>query len=99
MPDSKHKKRRQRRALYYAELDNAVNNEPRFVNRAIDTLDHDGVDYSTPDGKPIKADFRRYIKTRRKSKPLIAAACMDLLERAVRRISVDPRRPSIHRRD
>jgi hypothetical protein len=89
----KHQKRRDRRLKYFAMLDAALANEPAFVSRVIDTLDHQGLDYAL-DGQRIKADFDRYIEERRKSDPTASLACLDFLERAKRKISIKPIRTS-----
>ncbi|HEV2842603.1 MAG TPA: hypothetical protein VGW39_14870 [Chthoniobacterales bacterium] len=88
---TKHKQRRERRAKYFAMLDGMLANEPAFVQRVIDTLDYQGLDYA-PDGKPIRADFYRYMKDRAKTDGTATLAVLDFLERAKRRIAVKPPR-------
>lgn len=53
---SKHSERRARRAAYHRMLDAELSQERRFVDRAIRTLNDDGVDVA-PDGNPMRADF------------------------------------------
>ena len=87
---SKHRLRRERRSKYYAYIDTQLSNENAFVARIIATLDHGGFDNSTLDGKTIRPHFRRYIESRQKANPTAALACVDLLERAIRKISIQP---------
>ena len=93
LPMSKHQKRRERRQKYFAMLDAELPNELAFVERVINTLDDQGLDCGS-DGETIKADFHRYIKQRKKTDPTASLACLDLLERAKRKISIKPIRRS-----
>lgn len=74
-------------------IDAVLANEPAFVSRVINTLDNKGLDHA-PDGVKIKADFHRYIAERRRTDPTASRACLDFLERAKRKISVNPIRRS-----
>lgn len=91
---SKHKRRRERRERYYRMLDGALASdgpaERRFVGRVHGTLNREGLDIAH-DGRPIKADLRRYVRSRRRSDVHAADACERLMERAVDEIH--PRRP------
>jgi hypothetical protein len=86
---SKHQQRGQRRDSYYAVLDATLADEQGFVNRVLNTLDNGGLDQGA-DGRPIKAEFHRYIEQRRAKDPTASLACLDFLERAKRRISIKP---------
>jgi hypothetical protein len=84
---SKHKQRRARRAEYYRMLDAELDQEQPFVNRVLGTLNRDGID-TGPDGRPIKADFWRYMKSRRQTAVQTARAGLCLMERAINSIRV-----------
>ena len=92
---SKHKRRKKRRERYYRMLDGALASdgpaERRFIGRIIGTLNDGGIDRTAHDGNPIKADFWRYIESRRRSDAHAADACERLMETAVDELH--PRRP------
>ena len=88
---SKHKDRRQRRERYHQMLDAELGSdgaERQFVNRVLSTMDHDGVDFA-PDGRPIKADFWRYVASREGFNVHTALAGEHLIERSISMIQVD----------
>ena len=84
---SKHKQRRERRAEYHRMLDAELDQEKPFVNRVLNTMNRDGLD-TAPDGRPIKADFWRYIRSRMQSAIHTARAGLCLMERAINSIRV-----------
>lgn len=87
---SKHKQRRERREQYHRMLDTELSQEGNFVKRVVGTLNRDGLDFAH-DGQLIKADFWRYIDSRRRSAVQNARAGQALVERAVNSIRVSPR--------
>ena len=84
---SKHKRRRARREEYYQMLDQEVILEKGFINRVIGTLNHKGLDIAH-DGNPIKADFWRFIRSRKKAAINTARAGENLVERAIGAVRV-----------
>lgn len=84
----KHRQRRERRERYHEMLDAELNQEKPFVNRVLGTLNRGGQDFG-PDGRPIKADFWRYIESRRKQKTIhTSLAALSLIERAINTVRV-----------
>jgi hypothetical protein len=84
---SKHSQRRARRAEYHSMLDVELDQERPFVRRVLRTLDSSGEDIA-PDGRPIRADFWRYIESRRKAEIHTARAGLCLVEKAISLIRV-----------
>ena len=82
---SKHKKRRDRRELYYDMIDASLPEERHFAGRIIDTVNRGGLDIAH-DGRPIKSFWRHYLKTRDLGRNTNARACLYLLENTYRSI-------------
>lgn len=89
----KHQKRRVRREQYYRMLDQQLAEERAFVKRVVYTMDHNGYDRAH-DGRPIKANFFRYLQDRQRKDRPASLACLDLLERAVKQVAIKPVRRS-----
>jgi hypothetical protein len=87
---AKHKDRRERRAQYHRTLDAAVEDEQHFRSRVIHSLEHNGLDIAQ-DGRPIRADFWRYIESRLAAAPQNALAAVSLVERAVHSVQPNKR--------
>ena len=90
---SKYAKKRERRKAYYQTLDGEVLlpayitpdgkfTPPPFKARVMRTLNNGGWDFST-DGSLIRADFWRYIRSRRHTSPNLALAAQQHLEQVV----------------
>lgn len=69
---SKHAKKRARLQAYFKMLDDEIET-PRFKERIIRSLNNNGWDLGF-DGKPIRANFWRYIRSRRRKAPQNALA-------------------------
>ena len=80
---SKHKKRRDRRFKYYEMLDRELSSERYFQGRVVETINRKGLDIA-PDGRPIKADWWDYMKSRDRSRINNAYACLYLMELVIR---------------
>ena len=90
MPSSKHKRRKDRRELYYTMIDDALPRERSFAGRIVDTVNRDGLDIAH-DGRPIKSFWRHYLKTRDFGRNTNARACLYLLDKTFRSV-----RPKIY---
>lgn len=84
---SKHSERRARREAYHSMLDAEIDQERPFVDRVVGTLNNDGLDVAH-DGNPIRADFWRYIESRRKMEINTARAGLSLVEKAINSVRV-----------
>jgi hypothetical protein len=82
---SKHKRRRERRELYYQMIDRSLPEERHFAGRIIDTVNRGGLDIAH-DGRPIKSFWRHYLKTRDLGRNANARACLYLLEKTYRAV-------------
>ena len=87
---SKHSERRARRAEYHRMLDAEIAKEGQFVGRVLRTMWNGGLDVA-PDGDTNRADYWRYIESRRKPDLNMARAGLSLVEKAI--TSVRVRRP------
>ncbi|MEI7899678.1 MAG: hypothetical protein WCK89_05465 [bacterium] len=84
---SKHTERRERRERYHRMLDAELDAEKPFIHRVVDSINSGGIDFA-PDGRAIRADFWRYIRSRQQSAPHKALAGLSLVERAVGSLKV-----------
>lgn len=87
----KHHARRCRRENYHGMLDAELEAEHVFQRRVIRAIDRGGLDIA-PDGRPIKADYWRYMQDRDGDPGQAAQACLYHVERAVG--SLRPRPPA-----
>jgi hypothetical protein len=86
---SKHAKKRARLQAYFRTLDGEVE-LPAFKERIFRSLNNHGRDIA-PDGHPIKADFWRYIRSRKRSAPQNALAASKHMADAI--ASIRPTQP------
>ena len=87
-PLSKHAKRRLRRSKYAQMIDAELSQERHFVGRIIDTINRKGIDIG-PDGKPIKADWWKYMSSRNTQNRNASLACLYLMNRAITSLRPD----------
>ena len=78
----KHRDRKRRVENYHDMLDAELSDEKVFQGRVIRTIDTGGVDIA-PDGREIRADFWRYMRSRSKTRSINARAGQYHMERAV----------------
>ncbi len=84
---SKNSERKARRAAYHDMLDAELAQEQQFIGRVVRAMNRNGSDIG-PDGRPIRADYWRYIASRQKTDINAARAGLDLVERAVNSVRV-----------
>ena len=84
---SKHRDRKERREAYHRMLDAELDQERPFVVRAVGTMNRDGMDFGA-DGRPIRSDFWRYIRSREAQARQAARAALFLVEKAVNSVRV-----------